>query len=66
MSLETVLTLARYVRGSNQDYDDWAALADDPTWSHAEMIQYMRKHQTLEPIDDSITEVGGLISFVAV
>ena len=52
-----LLNLSRYVRGSNQDYDDWAALAEDKGWAHAEMIQYMRKHQTLEPIDESITEV---------
>ena len=43
------------MRGSNQDYDDWATLAEDRSWSHAEMAQYMRKHQTLEPIDESIT-----------
>ena len=61
MSLECLTDpFSRYVRGSSQDYDDWAALADDPTWSHTEMMHYMRKHQTLEPIDDSITEVGGL------
>jgi hypothetical protein len=48
------------VRGSTQDYDDWAALAEDQSWSHAEMINYMRKHQTLEPIDESITEVKRL------
>jgi hypothetical protein len=53
------LTHHRYARGSNQDYDDWAALADDPSWSHSEMIQYMRKHQTLEPIDEGITDVSG-------
>lgn len=56
------LTLPRYVRGSTQDYDDWAALAEDQGWSHAEMINYMRKHQTLEPIDESITEVKAALS----
>ncbi|KIV89925.1 hypothetical protein, variant [Exophiala mesophila] len=45
-----------YVRGSDQDYDDWAALADDPSWSAKAMKQYMRKHQTLEPIDERITD----------
>ncbi|KAL2844541.1 hypothetical protein BJY01DRAFT_235296 [Aspergillus pseudoustus] len=40
-----------YVRGSLQDYDDWAALAGDDGWSASSMKQYMRKHQTLEPID---------------
>jgi hypothetical protein len=54
------LTLPRYVRGSTQDYDNWAALAEDQGWSHAEMINYMRKHQTLEPIDETIIEVKRL------
>ncbi|OAP60258.1 hypothetical protein AYL99_05260 [Fonsecaea erecta] len=45
-----------YVRGSDQDYDDWAELVNDPSWSSANMKQYMRKHQTLEPIDERITE----------
>ncbi|KAF2148134.1 GMC oxidoreductase [Myriangium duriaei CBS 260.36] len=40
-----------YVRGSSADYDDWATLVDDPTWSSKNMKHYMRKHQTLEPID---------------
>ncbi|KIW85204.1 hypothetical protein Z517_00594 [Fonsecaea pedrosoi CBS 271.37] len=45
-----------YVRGSDQDYDDWAELANDPSWSSAQMKQYMRKHQTLEPVDERITD----------
>lgn len=45
-----------YVRGSTEDYDDWAVIADDPSWSGENMKQYMRKHQTLEPIDDSVTD----------
>ncbi|GAM89539.1 hypothetical protein ANO11243_075780 [Dothideomycetidae sp. 11243] len=40
-----------YVRGSSQDYDDWATLIDDRTWSGKNMKNYMRKHQTLEPMD---------------
>lgn len=39
-----------YVRGSLQDYDDWAELADDQSWDSENMSRYMRKHQTLEPI----------------
>jgi len=34
-----------YVRGSLQDYDDWAELAGDEGWSAASMKQYMRKHE---------------------
>lgn len=45
-----------YVRGSLQDYDDWADLTNDDGWSAKAMLQYMRKHQTLEPIDPSITD----------
>ncbi|KIA75450.1 hypothetical protein HK57_00094 [Aspergillus ustus] len=44
-----------YVRGSLQDYDDWAALAGDEGWSARSMMGYMRKHQTLEPIDPATT-----------
>ncbi|KAJ5827629.1 Glucose-methanol-choline oxidoreductase [Penicillium robsamsonii] len=45
-----------YVRGSTQDYDDWAEIVEDDGWSGKQMQQYMRKHQTLEPIDESITD----------
>lgn len=34
-----------YVRGSLQDYDDWAELAEDEGWSAETMQLYMRKHQ---------------------
>jgi choline dehydrogenase-like flavoprotein len=34
-----------YVRGSLQDYDDWAELAEDEGWSAENMQLYMRKHQ---------------------
>ncbi|KAL4987458.1 hypothetical protein BDW68DRAFT_177829 [Aspergillus falconensis] len=40
-----------YVRGSLQDYDDWAALVGDEGWTAASMKTYMRKHQTLEPVN---------------
>ncbi|KAI7345926.1 GMC oxidoreductase [Hortaea werneckii] len=45
-----------YVRGSSQDYDDWAAIVSDPGWSSSAMNQYMRKHQMLEPIDPAIVD----------
>ena len=44
------------MRGSDQDYDDWAELTNDQTWSATGMKEYMRKHQTLEPIDPKITD----------
>ena len=34
-----------YVRGSLQDYNDWAELAGDEGWSADKMQAYMRKHQ---------------------
>ncbi|KAK3621607.1 hypothetical protein LTR56_022714 [Elasticomyces elasticus] len=45
-----------YVRGSDADYDDWAAITGDPSWGSENMKQYMRKHQTLEPIEDSVID----------
>ncbi|EXJ58235.1 hypothetical protein A1O7_05660 [Cladophialophora yegresii CBS 114405] len=52
----TAINYMMYVRGSDQDFNDWAELANDASWSAANMKQYMRKHQTLEPIDERITE----------
>jgi choline dehydrogenase-like flavoprotein len=43
-----------YVRGSDADYNDWAELVGDDTWNCQHMKRYMRKHQTLEPIDDAL------------
>lgn len=45
-----------YVRGSLQDYDDWAIISGDDSWNAENILKYMRKHQTLEPIDDSVTD----------
>ncbi|KAF2168878.1 GMC oxidoreductase [Zasmidium cellare ATCC 36951] len=45
-----------YVRGSLQDYDDWAIISGDESWNAENILKYMRKHQTLEPIDDSVTD----------
>ena len=44
------------VRGSLQDYDDWAIITGDEGWNAENMMNYMRKHQTLEPIDASVTD----------
>lgn len=49
-----------YVRGSTQDYDDWAILADDPEWGSEKMQQYMRKHQTLDPVDEAVAHRSAL------
>lgn len=45
-----------YVRGSDADYDDWATILDDEAWSSKNMKQYMRKHQTLEPISEKVVD----------
>lgn len=52
-----------YVRGSLQDYDDWAILADDPEWGSERMLHYMRKHQTLDRVDGD-TACDASISYV--
>ncbi|KAL5342681.1 GMC oxidoreductase-domain-containing protein [Aspergillus crustosus] len=51
-----------YVRGSLQDYDDWAELAGDEGWSAREMLQYMRKHEQLEPVDPAGLEASSPLS----
>jgi choline dehydrogenase-like flavoprotein len=53
-----------YVRGSEQDYDDWAILADDPSWGSDRMSHYMRKHQTLNLIDEHVASRTSM-SYVA-
>ncbi|KAI5247817.1 alcohol oxidase [Aureobasidium subglaciale] len=45
-----------YVRGSDADYDDWATLVGDSSWSSKALKPYMRKHQTLDPLDESISD----------
>ncbi|KAJ5689676.1 Dehydrogenase citC [Penicillium macrosclerotiorum] len=43
-----------YARGSRQDHNDWAELVEDEGWSADSMQYYMRKHETLEPLDSAI------------
>ncbi|KAL3491180.1 GMC oxidoreductase-domain-containing protein [Aspergillus germanicus] len=51
-----------YVRGSLQDYDDWAVLAGDKGWSAKAMQPYMGKHQTLAAVNpDAIKASSPLI-----
>ncbi|KAL2858332.1 hypothetical protein BJX68DRAFT_278246 [Aspergillus pseudodeflectus] len=51
-----------YVRGSLQDYDDWALLAGDEGWSAKAMQPYMRKHQTLAAVNpDAIQASSPLV-----
>ncbi|KAF2760638.1 alcohol oxidase [Pseudovirgaria hyperparasitica] len=54
----TAINYMMYARGSDADFDDWAELAGDPEWNSNGLKKYFRKHQTLEPFDDSITERG--------
>ena len=49
MDVRSAANSSRYVRGSHQDYDDWASLTGDKSWGSKSMAHYMRKHQTLEP-----------------
>lgn len=50
-----------YVRGSLQDYDDWAELSGDEGWSSTGMMEYMRKHETLEPIDEAVVDRSAML-----
>ncbi|KAK4561051.1 hypothetical protein LTR86_005006 [Recurvomyces mirabilis] len=50
------LNYMMYVRGSDADFDDWATITGDESWGSKNMKQYMRKHQTLEPIEDTVTD----------
>jgi choline dehydrogenase-like flavoprotein len=43
-----------YVRGSMQDYDNWASLVGDDGWAATSMQRYMRKHQ----VGDKIKSMG--------
>ncbi|KAK9852252.1 hypothetical protein MYU51_008653 [Penicillium brevicompactum] len=51
-----------YVRGSTEDYDNWASLVGDDGWSAESMQRYMRKHQTFEPAE---ADLGRDIRFEA-
>ncbi|OQO10227.1 hypothetical protein B0A48_04584 [Cryoendolithus antarcticus] len=44
------------VRGSTQDFDDWAIILDDPAWSGENMQRYMRKHQGLEKPAQAVSD----------
>jgi choline dehydrogenase-like flavoprotein len=55
-----VTDIGRYVRGSDTDYDDWAEMAGDKSWAWSGMKNYMRKHQTLEPVDSVVTDRSSL------
>ena len=54
--LTRLTDLLSYVRGSDVDYDDWADLVGDAQWSSKALKPYMRKHETLEKIDESILD----------
>lgn len=45
-----------YTRGSESDLNGWADLTGDSSWSTENMRKYFRKHETLEPYDDSIAD----------
>lgn len=45
-----------YVRGQSSEYDDWAEIVGDDGWSANNMMHYMRKHQSLEPLSKEIKD----------
>ncbi|KAL4804192.1 hypothetical protein BDV18DRAFT_166310 [Aspergillus unguis] len=58
----SAINFMMYVRGSLQDYDDWAALADDGGWGAASMKEYMLKHQHVENINPDALGASPLTS----
>ncbi|KAJ9615019.1 hypothetical protein H2200_001093 [Cladophialophora chaetospira] len=53
-----------YTRPSTHDFDDWASLVGDESWSASNMKKYLLKHQTLEPVDDALLDRNG-IAYIA-
>ncbi|KAF7798262.1 hypothetical protein EIP86_009479 [Pleurotus ostreatoroseus] len=47
-----------YTRGSNDDYDRWAELTEDPAWSWANLEQYYLKSSRLVPPADNHSTPG--------
>lgn len=45
-----------HVRGQSSEYDDWAEIVEDDGWSATNIMQYMRKHRSLEPLSKEIKD----------
>ena len=54
--LAIILLMFSYARGSDSDYDDWAHIIGGEGWSSKNMKQYLKKHQTLEPIGEAVVD----------
>jgi choline dehydrogenase len=54
----TIVNLLTFARGSKGDYDRWAAVTNDVSWSWENMLPYMQKLERLTPSTDGhdITE----------
>ncbi|KAI9653146.1 MAG: hypothetical protein M1821_007686 [Bathelium mastoideum] len=52
----SALNWTLYTRGSDIDFENWAALTGDESWSADNFRAYFRKHQTLDPIGTSISK----------
>lgn len=48
--------MCRYARGTSSEYNDWATLTGDPNWSAEQIMRYMRKSETTEPVSEAITD----------
>jgi len=46
-----------YLRGSPQDYDNWAEVTGDPSWSYNSVMDYFKKHENYDGLwkDPSIS-----------
>ena len=45
-----------YTRGSDADFDNWASLTSDSSWSADNLRKYFRKHQTIDPVAESLKD----------
>jgi choline dehydrogenase-like flavoprotein len=48
------LTSGRYARGSTADYDEWARITGDASWSLDGLMPYFRMSTMLEPVPASV------------
>ncbi|KAF7357745.1 Aryl-alcohol oxidase [Mycena venus] len=47
-----------YTRGSKEDYDRWAKVTKDNTWSWDNLVPYMRKNELFSPPSDGHNTTG--------
>ena len=48
-----------YMRGQSRDYEQWARLTGDPSWTWANVLPYFKKHEDFHKGADEMHGVGG-------